>query len=438
MFSSAYVWAKVLGFLEQRLTTTVTATWFDDVEVLDLTNKHFILYSPSEFRRDIIIRNCRDHIQDALMDLFQYQDIEIVVYDDKQRDAFMQSSSKPKFSEFNPAFTFDTFVVGSSNRFSQAASIAVSQNPAGAYNPLLIYGQPGLGKTHLLHAIANAIREDHPNYNIVYLKGDQFTNELIAAVKSGRNDEFRSKYRQADLFLMDDIQFIAGKEATQEEFFHTFNSLYENHKQIVVTSDRPPHDMALLEDRLRSRLAAGLSTDIQPPDYETRMAIIERKAQSLGFDIPEDVKQYIAQNITNNVRQLEGTVNKIKAYKDLAHVDVNLETVKEVIKDLFHGKAETLPTPTLIVAEVCRYYRIEESVLRSTLKNKSTAEARQVAMHLIRTMTNLSLPDIGKEFGRDHTTVLYALKTVDKKLADPNSNLSNDKMEITAAINHAL
>lgn len=438
MFSSAYVWAKVLLYLETQLTSAVTATYFDDVEVLDLNFSQLILYTPSEFRREVIRTNCMEHIKTALDKVFDYKDMTILVYDEKEKDHFLKSQKKPKFAEFNPAFTFDTFVVGSSNRFPQAAARAVSINPASVYNPLFIYGQPGLGKTHLLHAIANVIHQDHPNYNIVYLKGDQFTNELITAVRSGKNNEFRNKYREADLFLMDDIQFIAGKEATQEEFFHTFNTLYEAHKQIVVTSDRPPNKMESLEDRLRSRFEAGLLADIQPPDYETRMAIIERKAQSLGFDIADDVKQYIANNITNNVRQLEGTVNKIKAYKDLALLEINVESVAEAIKDMYKGKAENLPTPNLIITETCKFYHMEESVLRSTLKNKGTAEARQVAMYLIRTMTNLSLPDIGKEFDRDHTTVLYAVKSVEKKMANGKSNLSNDISEITAAINNNL
>lgn len=438
MFSSAYVWAKVLSFLDEKLTATVTATYFDDVEVLDLTNTQLFLYTPSEFRREVIRTNCMEHIQQALFQLFDFPNMEVLVLDEKERESYLNANKKPKFTEFNPNFTFDTFVVGASNRFSQAAAMAVSAKPAMVYNPLFIYGQPGLGKTHLLHAIANVIHQAHPTFNIVYLKGDQFTNELIAAVKSGKNNEFRNKYREADLFLMDDIQFIAGKEATQEEFFHTFNTLYEANKQIVVTSDRPPNKMESLEDRLRSRFEAGLLADIQPPDYETRMAIIGRKAQSLGFDLAEDVMQYIANNITNNVRQLEGTVNKIKAYNDLALMEINVESVANAIKDMYKGKAENLPTPNLIITETCKFYRLEESTLRSTLKNKGTAEARKIAMYLIRTMTNLSFPDIGKEFDRDHSTVLYAVKSVEKMLGDPKSSAHNDIAEITTAIDNNL
>ena len=337
-----------------------------------------------------------------------------------------------------PQFTFDNFIVGNSNRFANAAAVAVAEKPADSYNPLFIYGPSGVGKTHLLYAIANEIHKAHPDYNIVYIKGDQFTNELINALREGKNNEFRLKYRGADLFLVDDIQFIAGKDSTQEEFFHTFNNLYESHKQIVLTSDRPPHEMVRLEDRLRTRFEWGLLADIQPPDYETRMAIIKNKAVHLGFDIPDDVCNYIAENITNNVRQIEGTVKKIKAFKELDGMVLDVPNVSRAIKDMFKGKAENLPTPALIVSEVCQYYNIEEQVLRSTLKNKNTAEARQVAMYLIRTMTNLSLPEIGREFARDHTTVMHGLKKVEQTLQNSASPLNDTIRDITANINNKL
>ena len=273
MYSSAYVWAKVLGLLESRLTPTVVSTWFDDAEVVELTGDKLVLYTPSAYRKDIINRRCLDYVKDAMRELFNME-VEVEVLDDTDMRAFRARSSRTEPFEFNPQFSFDSFVVGSSNRFAHAAAIAVATAPAERYNPLLLYGQSGLGKTHLLYAIANEIRKKHPEFNIVYLKGDQFTNELIAAIREGKNVEFRSKYRNADLFLMDDIQFIAGKESTEEEFFHTFNTLYEAHKQIVLTSDRPPQEMNTLADRIRTRIEWGLLADIQPPDYETRMAII--------------------------------------------------------------------------------------------------------------------------------------------------------------------
>ena len=261
MYSSTYIWAKVLGHMEQQLTPAVVSTWFDDTEVLELTDQKLVLFSPSTFRKDMIVSRCAVYIQEALKDLFDME-LELIVLDETQIDAYRSRKKKPRFIEFNPQFTFDNFIVGNSNRFANAAAVAVAEKPADSYNPLFIYGPSGVGKTHLLYAIANEIHKAHPDYNIVYIKGDQFTNELINALREGKNNEFRLKYRGADLFLVDDIQFIAGKDSTQEEFFHTFNNLYESHKQIVLTSDRPPHEMVRLEDRLRTRFEWGLLADI--------------------------------------------------------------------------------------------------------------------------------------------------------------------------------
>lgn len=438
MYSSAYVWAKILGHMENRLTAPVVSTWFDEVEVVELTDTRLVLYSSSDYRKDIILSRCAGYIQDAMQDLFQ-KNVELVVFGEEEMEAYRQrGTKKPKFIEFNPQFTFDRFVVGSSNRFAHAAALAVANNPAETYNPLFIYGPSGLGKTHLLYAIANQIQREHPDYNIVYIKGDQFTNELIDAVRSGKNFEFRDKYRNADLFLMDDIQFIAGKDATQEEFFHTFNSLYENKRQIVLTSDRVPGDMVRLEDRLRTRFEWGLIVDVQPPDYETRFIITREKALELGIELPQDVVDYISENITNNVRQIEGTVKKIKAYHDLTGMPLDITNVSRAIKDMYKGKTQAIPTPDLIISEVCRFYSIDESTLRSTLKNKGTAEARQVAMYLIRKLTNLSLPDIAKEFGKNHTTVLYALKKVEQELPNSSNGLQDNIRDITSNINSRL
>ena len=252
LYSSTYIWAKVLAHMEQKLTDTIVTTWFDDTEVLELTDQKLVLYSPTVFRKDMIISRCKTYIKDALKELFD-MDLELVVLDDTEIEAYRSSKKKPRFIEFNPQFTFDNFIVGNSNKFANAAAVAVAEKPADSYNPLFIYGPSGVGKTHLLYAIANEIHKHHPDYNIVYIKGDQFTNELINSLREGKNNEFRLKYRGADLFLVDDIQFIAGKDSTQEEFFHTFNNLYESHKQIVLTSDRPPNEMVRLEDRLRTR-----------------------------------------------------------------------------------------------------------------------------------------------------------------------------------------
>ena len=437
MYSSAYVWAKVLNHMEERLGAVTVSAWLDDAEVVELNEDNLILYSPSDFRRDIIRRRCTDYIHDALKEIFN-SNAKLLVFGDQELNARKQKGKSPTSMDFNPQFTFDNFVVGPSNRFAHSAAIAVSKTPGQVYNPLFIYGPPGVGKTHLLYAIANGIRQQNPDANIVYIKGDQFTNELIDAIKNGKNIEFRSKYREADLFLVDDIQFIAGKESTQEEFFHTFNKLYEEHKQIVLTSDRKPDDMLTLEERLRSRFLWGLIADINPPDYETRMAILKNKAKQLGLSLSDDVCNYIAINITSNVRQIEGTVKKILAYRDLNNMPLDLPNISRAIDDMFKSEGNALPTPNLIISQVCKFYNVDEVVLRGTQKNKGTAEARQCAMYLIRKLTNLSLPDIGKEFARDHSTVLYAIRKVEVALKNGDATMQNNIRDITANINSSL
>ena len=437
MFSSAYVWAKIYGYMEEQLGSVVISTWFDDAEVVELTDDHLIIYTSSDYRREVIIKRYTSLIHEALKQIFD-SDAKLIVFSDEEMDAYKNKDKKTSSMDFNPQFNFDNFVVGPSNRFAHGAAIAVSNHPGDVYNPLFIYGPPGVGKTHLLYAIANSIRRNQPNANIVYIKGDQFTNELIAAIQSGKNIEFRSKYREADLFLIDDVQFIAGKESTQEEFFHTFNKLYEEHKQIVMTSDRKPSDLLTLEDRLKTRFEWGLLADIQPPDYETRMAIIKNKAKKMNLNLEDDVLNYIAINITNNVRQLEGTVKKIMAYRDLDNMPMDLPSISRAIDDMFKNEGSALPTPSLIISQVCKFYNVDEVDLRGSKKNKGIAEPRQIAMYLIRKLTNLSLPEIGMQFGKDHSTVLYNIRKVEVALKDANKEMQDNIRDITANINSCL
>ena len=437
MFSSAYVWAKIYGYMEEQLGSVMVSTWFDDAEVVELNEEHLILHSPSDYRREVIVKRYAGYVHEALKEIF-HSDAKLIIFGDAELEAYRSRGQQNTAMDFNPQFNFENFVVGPSNRFAHSAAIAVSNHPGDVYNPLFIYGPPGVGKTHLLYAIANGIRKAKPDAKIVYIKGDQFTNELIAAIQSGKNIEFRSKYREADLFLIDDVQFIAGKESTQEEFFHTFNKLYEEHKQIVMTSDRKPSDMLTLEDRLKTRFEWGLLADIQPPDYETRMAILKNKAKNLGLNLDDDVCNYIAINITNNVRQIEGTVKKIMAYRDLNNMPLDLQNISRAINDMFKSEGNALPTPSLIISQVCKFYSVDEVALRGTQKTKGIAEPRQTAMYLIRKLTNLSLPDIGKEFGKDHSTVLYNIRKVEVALKDGDTDLQNNIRDITANINSCL
>ena len=413
MNPAAEVWEKVKTLMSAEMTATTLNTWFDDAEALALEESRLVLYSPTKFKQEIITARYLPPIQNALHELFS-ADFQVTVLSEGERNKL----EKPRMGGFLPGteeYTFDRFVVGSSNKFAHAAARKVAENPGLSYNPLFIYGESGLGKTHLLYAIAHTIHTEHPDYRIIYIKGDSFTNELIAAIREGRNQEFREKYRGADVFLMDDVQFIAGRDSTQEEMFHTFNTLYELKKQIVFTSDRPPKEMLRLEDRLKTRFEWGLLADIVPPDYETRTAIIKNKAIRMGMELPDYIIQLIAENITANVRQIEGTVNKIMAYQDLNGDAVDKNTVIRAVKDIFKEKSDILPTADVIIEEVCKFYNLEPSILRGQSRSKDISLARQIAMYQIRRMTNLSLKEIGAEFGgRDHSTVLNALNRIEE------------------------
>ena len=434
MNSAAEIWNRVLSLMEGPLTSTTLNTWFDDTEALSLTPDRLTLYTPSDFKRDIITSRYLPNIQQALRELFS-ADIEVTVLGQGEKP-----QGDPHRGDFLPGteeYTFDTFVVGSSNKFAYSAAKAVADAPGKpkGYNPLFIYGESGLGKTHLLYAIAHSIHARFPDYRIVYIKGDAFTNELIAAIREGKNQEFREKYRSADVFLMDDVQFIAGRDSSQEEMFHTFNSLYENGKQIVFTADRPPKEMLRLDDRLKTRFEWGLPIDVQPPDYETRVAIIKNKAIQRGMNLPDPVLQYIAENITANVRQIEGTVNKILAFQELMGEQVDVETVTRAVRDMFKDKTEFLPSADVIIEEVGKFYNIPSYDIRGQGRTKDTVLARQIAMYEIRRMTNLSLKEIGQEFGgRDHTTVMHSLERIEKQIKS-SPEIAETIKDINANIN---
>ena len=421
----ADIWPKVLSLMEGDMTATTINTWFDDATPVALDANRFVLHTPSNFKRDIIMARYLPVIQKALHELFS-ADFQVVVLGAEELEKY-QNSRRPKEDGFLPGteeYTFERFVVGSSNKFAHAAARAVADNPGQSYNPLFIYGESGLGKTHLLYAIAHTIHKNHPDYKVVYIKGDTFTNELIQAIREGRNAEFREKYRGADVFLMDDVQFIAGRDSTQEEMFHTFNTLYELKKQIVFTSDRPPKEMLRLDDRLRTRFEWGLPVDIQPPDYETRVAIIKNKAIRMGVELPEEVLIYVAENITSNVRQIEGTVKKILAFRDLLGSNVDASSVTRAVRDMFKETSDILPTAEVIIEEVGKFYDIDPNAIRGQGRTKATSWARHIAIYLTRHMTKLSLKDIGKEFdNRDHTTILHSIDRVEKQCkTDPETN----------------
>ena len=414
------IWNSVMQLLEDKITSTAINTWFSDCAPVELGDRSIVLKTTSDFKRTILEKRFVPDIRKALADLFSTDDFEVVLLLESEVPDYLE---KKKTDDVLPEaldYTFDRFIVGNSNRWAHSAAVAVAEAPGKAYNPLFIYGHSGLGKTHLLLAIGQAIREKNRAVKIGYVKGDEFTNQMVHSLRSNTQEEFRNRYRRVDLLLADDIQFISGREGVQEEFFHTFNAIFEAGHQIVLTSDRPPKDMASLQDRLRSRFEGGLIVDIQPPDIETRMAIIRNKAQRLGLILSDEVVDYIAENITANIRQIEGVVNRLTAYREIMNGSINLSSVKRAIDDVVNTGVY-IPKPEVIIAETGRYFGIDEKEIRGQRRAKNTAMARQVAMYLMRTLTNMSLEDIGKEFEkRNHTTVLFSTRKVEDLLkSDP-------------------
>lgn len=423
------IWDKTLNIIKSELTEVSFNTWLKSIEPFLADDERLVLRVPNEFTRGILEARYKPLISNALkMVTSKKYEIEFILNSD-DAPKIINRQVQTKVSEpknvhddvnsqlLNPKYTFDTFVIGNSNRFAHAACLAVAEAPAKAYNPLFIYGGVGLGKTHLMHAIGHYIRENNPKLKVVYVSSEKFTNELINSIKDDKNVTFRNKYRNIDILLIDDIQFIAGKERTQEEFFHTFNDLYEANKQIIISSDRPPKEIPTLEDRLRSRFEWGLIADIQPPDYETRIAILKKKADIENIDVPNDVMLYIANKIQSNIRELEGALIRVVAYSSLANREISVDLASEALKDIISNKTKQI-TIELIQDVVASFFNLRPEDFKSKRRTRNVAFPRQIAMYLARKLTDLSLPKIGDEFGgRDHTTVIHAYEKISTDLS---------------------
>ena len=427
------IWSVVLEQLSRKLTPTTIKAWFADCRPVEIEDSRLVICTKSDFKRDIIKDRYSEIVKEILSDLFSSKFDLLVLTEEELADYVSPKSADNDLPEME-GYTFDRFIVGKSNEFAHAAALAVAEKPGKNYNPLFIYGNSGLGKTHLLLAIGQSIHSRTPAAKIVYVKGDDFTNELVHAIQTGSTEEFRAKYRSADLLLMDDIQFIAGKQQTQNEFFHTFNSIYEAGNQIVITSDRPPLEMATLDDRLRTRFEWGLMADIQPPDLETRMAITRNKAAQLGLILSDEAVTYIAENITSNIRRLEGVIKKLTAYKEILNEVITIDSVKRAIRDVIIEGIYT-PTPEIIIRETARYFQLTEEDLRGQSRSKNTAMARQISMYLMRSLIDLTLNEIGGQYeGRNHATVLSSIRKVED-LLKTDSKMQSIIRDITSNIN---
>lgn len=404
------MWSKILDEIERDVGSNFEF-WFNNAG-FSIKEEDFIVKLPNQFLIDHV-RKRYDHIVADAIEKFTLHRYNIVYKVFSEDGEFPTNNNVEKINNINKRYTFDNFVVGKSNEFPHAAAFSVAESPGSFYNPLFIYGNSGLGKTHLMHAIGNYMMDEDENLNPMYVSSEQFTNELVEALRRDTTPEFRNKYRNVDLLLVDDIQFLIGKEGIQEEFFHTFNVLYNNKKQIVVTSDKPPKDLKGLETRIITRLGGGLIADIMSPDIETRIAILRNKNEQEGFGIRDNIIDYIAENVDSNIRELEGALLKIVAYSSLTSREVDLEMAQMVLKDILDQKKKIVINSTRIKSIVSKNYNVSVDDLESKKRPKDIAYARQVAMYLCREMTDLSLPKIGADFGgRDHTTVIHAVDKI--------------------------
>lgn len=421
------IWEAVLELIKSEVTEVSYNTWLKTLTPISVEGNVFTIAAPNDFTKQILqdrylilINNALNQILDDKFDLkitCSNEDLEAYRKNPKKEDISM-SNDKLK-SMLNPKYTFDSFVIGNSNRFAHAASLAVAEAPAMAYNPLFIYGGVGLGKTHLMHAIGHYISSQNANSKIMYVSSEKFTNELINSIRDDKNSEFRNKYRGIDVLLIDDIQFIAGKERTQEEFFHTFNALHEANKQIIISSDRPPKEIPTLEERLVSRFEWGLIADIQPPDLETRIAILRKKAEQENLKIENEVMSYIATKIKANIRELEGALIRVVAYSSLTNKEISIDLAEEALKSIISDSKPKEVNINTIKEYVGEEFGIKKEDFSSKKRTQNIAFPRQVAMYLSRELTDLSLPKIGEAFGgRDHTTVIHAYGKISEDLSN--------------------
>jgi chromosomal replication initiator protein len=427
------IWQKTLGLLKNEVSSISYNTWVKTIKPFSINADTIELGVVDSFIKGILETRYTSLIKNAVEEASSREyEIKFITY---SRDGMVSSiENKGSIqnediceSVLNPKYTFDTFVIGNSNRLAHAASVAVSESPARAYNPLFLYGGVGLGKTHLMHAIGHYIKSQNTTTNILYVTSEKFTNELINAIRDDKNEQFRSKYRNIDILLIDDIQFIGGKERTQEEFFHTFNTLYEAERQIVISSDKPPKEITTLEDRLRSRFEWGLIADIQPPDLETRIAILRKKAQLEKTYVDDEILEFIADKIASNIRELEGALNRVIAYSSLTDNDVDLEHATEALKEFLDEKRVRTIDSNIIIDAVSRYFDMKIDDFKSKRRSRDITHPRQIAMFLCRELTDMSLPKIGNAFGgRDHTTVMHA--------CDKIENFMNNNAEIKRTI----
>ena len=440
--STEEIWSKSLLKISEKVGDSLFELWFKPMRLIQIKDRHVTVEIPNRFFREWIEDTYPSIIPDALEEVIGFPITARYKVTEKEDASLRRKESKLQNRKtrlasrgiyLNPKYTFDTFVVGPSNQFAHAAASRVAENVGLAYNPLFMYGGVGLGKTHLMNAIGNTIVDGNPGTIAYYVSSEQFTNEVVSAIRHGKMGEFKEKYRNVDVLLIDDIQFIAGKDITQEEFFHTFNSLYEKQKQIVISSDRAPIEIADITDRLRSRFSMGLIADIQPPEVETKVAIIFKKAENDKLTITEDVAYFIATRVKSNIRELEGCLIKLGAHASLTGMPIDIEMAKNVLKDIL-SEEDKPATAEVILKAVSDYFGIKIQDIKAKKRTKEVANARQIAMYLIRQFTNLSLSEIGKGFGgKDHATVIYACRQVEERKAK-DRNLSKSLENIIKRI----